>query len=129
MYGKQNVPLRSLESSCVLLINHLQSRTKRSNPRDAVSHSATSLRKQKSKLSVSDPRCGAAHKVPSRHPWLQGYSTIHGQRMCAAANAPRSPLAILGYGDTRPSMVVGWRIWRVPRSRRQELTRLVCSAS
>ena len=29
---------------------------------------------------------GAAYKVPSRHPWLQGHSAILGQRMYTAGN-------------------------------------------
>ena len=37
---------------------------------------------------VSDPKHGASPKVPSRHPWLQGHSSILGQRMGDAAIAP-----------------------------------------
>ncbi|WP_156146380.1 hypothetical protein [Desulfosporosinus sp. I2] len=38
--------------------------------------------------------------VPSRRPWLQGHLAVHGLR---------SPLAILGYGDTWPSLACASR--------------------
>ncbi|HUX47361.1 MAG TPA: hypothetical protein VMV58_05050, partial [Desulfosporosinus sp.] len=63
-------------------------------PRTQCDTSATSLRKQNSKLRVSDPKYGAAHKdVRCRHSAKDG-----------------------AYGGN-------------PAPQRQELTRLVCSAS
>ncbi|HUX46521.1 MAG TPA: hypothetical protein VMV58_00785, partial [Desulfosporosinus sp.] len=52
--------------------------------------------------------------VPSRHPWLQGHSSLLGQR-----SNLEHPVRV---------MVVGRRIWRTPRSPYQELERLVCAA-
>ncbi|MDR3586531.1 MAG: hypothetical protein P4L59_14640 [Desulfosporosinus sp.] len=63
-------------------------------------------------VQATDPRHGAAHKVPSRHPWLQGHSAPSMASGCALPPMRQGPLppsmapVTLDHHGTLPSMAV-----------------------